>query len=131
MVIDWAYDPAREPRHFAQLVPLVKDAERKGDGVVTQLMEDAGSQLGLVTQAVIRRLHLTGHFPVACCGGVFKQPNRYNTAFMEKVREAAPYCEFTEPLFSPVVGSALIALVSQGVKISDDLLANVRSGIAR
>jgi N-acetylglucosamine kinase-like BadF-type ATPase len=128
-IVDWAYDPGREPMHFAQLVPLVKEAEIKGDRVALEIMEDAGTQLGRVTQAVIRRLRLKGEFPLACIGGVFKQPNRYNSAFEETVRKVATCCLFIEPLFNPSVGSALLALKSQGVEINEDLLSNVRLGL--
>lgn len=130
-VIDWTYDPMREPRHFAALVPLVKEAENKGDLVATRIMSEAGAQLGSVAQAVIRRLRLTGDFPVACCGGVFKQPNRYNEFFEETVRDAAPDCVFIEPLFTPTVGSALLALQKIGVTISEDLLDNVEKSLRR
>jgi N-acetylglucosamine kinase-like BadF-type ATPase len=126
-VIDWTYDPRREPRHFASLVPLVKEAEKKNDEVATQIMINAGIQLAQVTQAVIKRLNLTEDFPIACSGGVFKQPNRYNLAFEETVRKIAPSCEFIEPLFSPTIGSAFLALQSIGVEISENLLANTRT----
>jgi N-acetylglucosamine kinase-like BadF-type ATPase len=128
-VIDWAYDPEREPSHFASLVPIVKTAEKKGDKVASLIMEDAGAQLGLVTQAVIKRLKLVGVFPLACCGGVFKQPNRYNVAFEETVRKVAPDCVFIEPLFSPTVGSALLGFKSLGVEINEDLLAKVEKSL--
>lgn len=124
-IIDWTYAHQREPRHFASLVPIVKEAESKGDMIAAQIMVDAGTQLGTVTQAVIKRLKLVGDFPVACSGGVFKQPNRYNVAFEETVRDTAPECDFIEPLFSPTIGSALLGLQSLGVDIDDKLLANV------
>ncbi|TFH16220.1 hypothetical protein E4H04_06980 [Candidatus Bathyarchaeota archaeon] len=127
--IDWAYDSKREPRHFAILVPLVKDAELRGDKVASRIMADAGAQLGLVARAVIRRLRMVDDFPVACSGGVFKQPNGYNAAFEETVRMVAPECVFIEPLFNPTVGSALLALRSQGVVISDDLLSKVKTSL--
>lgn len=124
-IIDWAYDPEREANHFASLVPLVKEAENCGDSVASYIMENAGTQLGLVAQAVIKRLQLVEDFPVACSGGVFKQPNGFNRAFEETVREAARACEFIEPLFTPTVGSALLALKSIDVEISEGLQENV------
>ncbi len=62
----------------------------KGDEIASRIMTDAGVQLGLVARAVIRRLGMGGGFPVACSGGVFKQPNGYNVAFEETVRMVAP-----------------------------------------
>jgi len=128
-IIDWAYSPDREASHFASIVPLVKEAENRGDSVASFIMENAGTQLGLVAQAVIKRLQIDGGFPVACSGGVFKQPNRYNRAFEETVREVAQTCEFIEPLSTPTVGSALLALNSLDVEISDGLQVNVGKSI--
>ena len=127
-IIDWSYDPGREPRHFAYMVPLVKEAENRGDRVASSIMENAGTQLGLVTQAVIRRLEMED-FLVACSGGVFRQPNGYNRAFERTVKEVAERCVFMEPMFTPTVGSALLALRSLGVEISDGLLVNVEKSM--
>lgn len=124
-VIDWTYSKDRQPMHFAEFVPLVKKAELEGDRVAAEIMFDAGSELGRVTQAVIKRLNLRGGFPVACCGGVFLQPNRYNIAFEQTVRQVAGGCDFIEPLFSPTVGSGLLALESVGVVVDEALLTKV------
>ena len=124
-IIDWTYSKDRQPRHFAEFVPLVKKAELEGDRVAAEIMFDAGSELGRVTTAVIKRLNLRGGFPVACCGGVFLQPNRYNIAFEKTVRQVAGGCDFIEPLFSPTVGSGLLALESVGVVVDDALLTRV------
>lgn len=124
-IIDWTYSKYRQPRHFAAFVPLVKKAELEGDRVAAEIMFDAGSELGRVTTAVIKRLNLRGGFPVACCGGVFLQPNRYNIAFEKTVRQVAGGCDFIEPLFSPTVGSGFLALESVGVVVDDALLTRV------
>lgn len=124
-IIDWTYASGRQPRHFAELVPVVKNAERNGDRVAADIMFDAGADLGRITQAVIKRLQLRGDFPVACCGGVFLQPNRYNVAFEKTVRQVASDCVFIEPMFSPTVGSGLLALERVGVDLGDDLLGAV------
>ncbi|MCW4049842.1 MAG: hypothetical protein NWE89_08910 [Candidatus Bathyarchaeota archaeon] len=126
-IIDWTYDSGREPRHFASLVPLVKEAEKSGDKVAAKIMMEVGAQLGGIAQVVVRRLGLTGAFPVAYVGGVFKQPLSYNVAFEEKVRQVAPDCQIIEPLFSPTVGSALLALIAMGIDVDDDLLNNVKT----
>jgi len=124
-VIDWAYGSEVEPRHFASLVPLVKEAENLGDLVAAGVMTDAGRELGSVAQAVIKRLGLSGAFPVACSGGVFKQPHGYNESFEVTIREVAPDCVFIKPLFTPTIGSALLALRSLGISVDDGLLGRV------
>jgi N-acetylglucosamine kinase-like BadF-type ATPase len=124
-IVDWAYDPNREPRHFASLVPIVKEAEKQGDLIATQIMRESGAELGIITQTVIKKLKMSGKFPVACCGGVFKQPNGYNVSFEDTVKKVAPRCVFIEPLFSPTIGSALLALKSQNIEVNELLLSRV------
>lgn len=124
-IVDWAYDLNREPRHFASLVPIVKEAEKQGDLIATQIMKESGAELGIITQTVIKKLKMSGKFPVACCGGVFKQPKGYNVSFEETVKKVAPDCVFIEPRFSPTIGSALLALKSQNIEINESLLSRV------
>jgi len=124
-IIDWMYAPGREPRDVAYLVPLVRDAEAAGDEAAKLVMAEAGAELGHVANAVIRRLGLTGGFPVGLNGGVFKQPSVYIMAFEEVVRREAPDCALIKPRMPPVLGAALLALKSTGVSINDGLLRAV------
>jgi len=121
-IIDWMYAPGREPRDVAYLVPLVREAEAAGDEAAKLVMAEAGTELGHVANAVTRRLGLTGEFPVALNGGVFKQPSVYIMAFEEVVRREAPDCALIKPRMPPVLGAALLALKSTGVSIDDGLL---------
>ena len=121
-IVDWMYAPGREPRDIANLVPLVREAEAAGDEAAKLVMAEAGAELGHVTNAVIRRLELSGEFPVAVNGGVFKQPSVYITAFEKVIRREAPYCAIIIPRMPPVLGAALLALKSTCMNIGEGLL---------
>jgi len=126
-IIDWVYEPGREPRDIAYLVPLVREAEAVGDEAAALVMAEAGAELGLVANAVIRRLGLSGGFPVSLNGGVFKQPSGYIMAFEEVVRREAPECALIEPRLPPLLGSGLLALRAVGVTIDEPLLRRVET----
>ena len=124
-IIDWVYEPGREPRGIAYLVPLVREAEAEGDEAAALVMAEAGADLGFVANAVIRRLGMSGEFPVSLNGGVFKQPSGYIIAFEEVVRREAPECALIKPRMPPLLGSGLLALKSLGVTIDEALLQKV------
>ena len=126
-IIDWVYEPGREPRDIAYLVPLVREAEAVGDEAAALVMAEAGAELGLVANAVIRRLGLSGGFPVSLNGGVFKQPSGYIMAFEEVVRREAPECALIEPRLPPLLGSGLLALRAVGVTIDEPLLRRLET----
>lgn len=124
-IIDWVYEPGREPRGIAYLVPLVREAEAEGDEAAALVMAEAGADLGFVANAVIRRLGMSGEFSVSLNGGVFKQPSGYIIAFEEVVRREAPECALIKPRMPPLLGSGLLALKSLGVTIDEALLQKV------
>jgi N-acetylglucosamine kinase-like BadF-type ATPase len=124
-IIDWVYEPGREPRDIAYLVPLVREAEAEGDEAAALVMAEAGAELGFVANAVIRRLGMSGEFLVSLNGGVFKQPSGYIIAFEEVVRREAPECALIKPRMPPLLGSGLIALRSLGVTVDEALLMRV------
>jgi N-acetylglucosamine kinase-like BadF-type ATPase len=130
-IIDWVYSPGREPRDIAYLVPLVREAEAEGDEAALRVMAGAGTELGLVANAVIKRLSLRGEFLLSLNGGVFKQPSVYITAFEEAVRREAPDCIFIRPRMPPVLGSALLALRAAGVRVDEELLTKVENSYGR
>ena len=130
-IVDWVYSPGREPRDIAYLVPLVRETEVEGDEVAKLVMTRAGAELGLVADAVIKRIGLRGEFPLSLNGGVFKQPSVYVTAFEEAVRGEAPDCILIRPRMPPVLGSALLALKSVGVSVDEELLSKIENSYER
>lgn len=130
-IIDWVYEPSREPRDIAYLVPLVREAEAEGDEAAALVMAEAGVELGFLANAVIRWLGMSGEFPVSLNGGVFKQPSGYIIAFEEVVRREAPLCALIKPRMPPLLGSGLLALRSLGVTVDEALLRRVEESYMR
>jgi N-acetylglucosamine kinase-like BadF-type ATPase len=128
-IIDWVYAPDRQPKDIADLVPLVVESYRDGDTVASLILSEAGVELGMVTNSVIRKLNMKGGFKVACIGGVFMNGGAYNIAFEEVVRREAPHCELVSPRFSPTVGSALIALKKLGVSLDNEFLCRLEENL--
>jgi len=130
-IIDWAYDHGRQPRDFASLVPIVRKAEKDGDEVASLVLGEAGSDLGLVTHAVIRRLDLDKEFPAAFSGGIFKDSGPYTIALEEVIRREAPECFFITPMFGADIGSCLLALEKLGIIIDDEILRRLNNSIGK
>lgn len=128
-IIDWAYSESREPRDFARLVPTVMEVAKKGDEVANLVLAEAGGELGLVAQAVIRRLNLVEEFPVAFNGGLFQSSGPYTIALEEVIRRQAPECFFISTRFSADIGSCLLALQKLGVEITDDILRRLETSL--
>lgn len=130
-VIDWAYDPGRRPRDFAALVPLVRKAHREGDEEAGMVLAEAGSELGLVARAVIKRLALRNGFPVAFNGGLFQEAGPYTIALEEVIRREAAECVFISPRFRPDVGSGLLALKKSGVAVDEEILRRLEASVGK
>jgi N-acetylglucosamine kinase len=128
-IVDWTYDSGRQPKDFADLVPLVAESDRMGDHVSNLILSEAGAELGLVANSAIRRLNMKGEFLVACIGGVFLNGGAFNIAFEEVIRKEAPDCIFIEPKFSPTVGSALIAIQKLGLDVDESLLNRIEKSL--
>lgn len=128
-IIDWAYASGREPRDFAELVPTVRRAAGEGDEVANLVLAEAGCELGLVAQAVIKRLNLVEEFPITFNGGIFQSSGPYTMALEEVIRREATECFFVSPRFSPDIGSCLLALQNLGVEITDGILRRLESSI--
>jgi len=128
-IIDWAYASGREPRDFAELVPTVRRAAGEGDEVANLVLAEAGCELGLMAQAVIKRLNLVEEFPITFNGGIFQSSGPYTMALEEVIRREATECFFVSPRFSPDIGSCLLALQNLGVEITDVILRRLESSI--
>ncbi|MBD3207117.1 hypothetical protein GF319_12350 [Candidatus Bathyarchaeota archaeon] len=128
-IIDWAYSQCREPRDFARLVPTVREVANQGDEVANLVLAEAGGELGLVAQAVIRRLNLVEEFPIAFNGGVFQKSGPYTIALEEVIRRQAPECYFISPRFNADIGSCLLALKKLGVEITYDILRRLETSL--
>ena len=68
-IIDWVYSRNIRPGDIASLSKLVGYASSNGDEVSQGILGGAGRELAFTASAVIKRLSLSGEFPLALCGG--------------------------------------------------------------
>jgi N-acetylglucosamine kinase-like BadF-type ATPase len=111
---------------IAALAAVVPPAAAKGDTAARRILRDAGRELGLAAGVVAERLGMhTQRVVVGMVGGVFRGSPEVRAAFRREVRKHAPKAIFAEPRFTPVIGSALLALKMAGVKLTPEVLANL------
>jgi glucosamine kinase len=106
------------PPNFAELMPLVVDADHDGDRIAHRVLEDAGRELASLAHGVLLRLwgdaladdpdvkQLTR---VAGTGGVFRYSDTVRTEFMFQLHRYAPWAIVQEEVVDPVMGALQLA----------------------
>jgi hypothetical protein len=64
-------------------------------------------------------------------GGVFRMSADVRSSFRHKVRGSVPKAVFAVPLFSPAVGSVLLALRLAGIRTTRKIMANLEAASQR
>lgn len=89
---------------FAALAPDVMDAARSGDGLATEILNQAGTELAALAEDVIRQLWpqpRSEAVPVGVVGGVFRNVEEVRFAFERLLRnrraDVAPLGEIVDP----------------------------------
>ena len=105
------------------IAPLVFKASRAGDRVARRIVLDAAREMAVTATTLIRRLEMqSDEFDVVAAGSVFKGED---PVFMEtierEVHSVAPRARLRTPLYSPVVGAALLALEAAGATATDEM----------
>lgn len=116
---------------IAALSQIVEQADDAGDPAARLILQDAGTSLGRLGCAVVRKLGLEfGKPSVSAAGGVFQNRKRVWAAFRAEIMDHYPSASVTKPKFPPLVGSLLLAYHQKGWKISASLLENLRVSLA-
>lgn len=116
------YSPQVDNSRIAGFAQFVVEAAQGGDAVAMNILEEAGSELGLAACAVIDKLGLgKTKVPVGCVGSVFKAGEILTRPMIETVHTVAPKAYLTQPTMPPAHAAALMALLngtaaSNGVK---------------
>jgi len=104
-LILWLYDPSvPRMRDVALLAPMVIELADAGDHLSRRIVNEAAEELFLMTQAVIQRLGVDQP-NIAFAGGLLEKPNLLSVTLQHNLGIA----EFPRPVYSPVVGAALLA----------------------
>lgn len=120
-------------RHeVAALAPVVVEVARQGDEKAREILAEAGRELALAVNAVVRKLGMENEkFPVIAFGSVFKAGELIMGPFREAVLEVAPNAEVVVAHHAPVVGALVRAMVHGGVQLTEQLLTQLEEGLRR
>ncbi len=94
---------------FARFV--IKAAQKDDDKIAKEILIEAGFELGIAANAVIKKLKLNRKkFPVGYVGSIFKAGNLITDSVMQTIHQAAPKAFLTEPELSPANAAAVMAV---------------------
>jgi len=101
--------------HVAAVAPLVEQAAHKGDTVASQILQQAGRQLGCTLCTLIRELEMTHEtFEAVLTGGVLCSQGLVWDAVVAALHEAAAQASVIEPRHDAAFGAALLAQYTGG-----------------
>ncbi len=104
------YAPKMDNSRIAGFARLVGEAAIDGDAVATEIIRDAGRELGIAAVAVLKKLGLTDRkVPIGCVGSVFDTGALLTGPMTEVIRDVAPLAYLTPPLMPPSHAAALLA----------------------
>jgi N-acetylglucosamine kinase-like BadF-type ATPase len=116
---------------IAALCKVVEAAAEGGDPLAQLLLGDAGTALGRLACAVIRKLELgAAAIEVSAVGGVFQNKLRIWHPFQEEVMRQYPPARVKLPLFSPLAGALLLAYRNGQAAITPDVLDQLQRSMA-
>lgn len=90
---------------------VVKAAQDDNDEIAIEILKEAGYELGLAANAVIKKLNLNRtKFPVGYVGSVFNAGEFITRTLMNKIHQTAPKAFLTEPKLFPANAAAEMAV---------------------
>jgi N-acetylglucosamine kinase-like BadF-type ATPase len=105
------YAPTMTNDRIAGFARSVIQAAGLGDKVALRLIDEAGCELGLAANAVIKKLNLAEQrFQIAYVGGIFAAKELIFDPLLRKVHELAPQAYLAPPLIAPAVAAAKMAI---------------------
>jgi N-acetylglucosamine kinase-like BadF-type ATPase len=104
------YAPTMTNDKIAGFTRYVIEAARQSDQVSLDLLDEAGRELGIAANAVIKKLSLgRKKFQVAYVGGVFNAKEMISEPILKKIHETAAHAFIAPPQFPPAVAAAKMA----------------------
>lgn len=115
-------------RRVAALSTVVTEAAELGDDEARAILADAAAELVSLVGTARRRLGYApgAPVPVSHSGGVFSSP-RVRDEFVRLLGATPAGYDFREPLYPPVIGSALYAARLAGTPLAPAALARLRA----
>lgn len=98
------------PEAVAQLSYWVNEAAKKGDNVSKGILAEAGEELALSAETVIKRLNFESEkFPLVLVGSLFNS-EIISEAARKEIRKFSPKAEFIRPKVEPAIGAVKVAI---------------------
>jgi N-acetylglucosamine kinase-like BadF-type ATPase len=108
-LVSRVYGEALLPADMAALAPLVEAAAAGGDEVAWGILQEAGRELGLAVQAVVRALDLPQPVPCGLAGSLILRSQVMRAVFLSAAREAGVQLDPVTPVMEPARGALRLA----------------------
>lgn len=109
-IIGWLYGQPRV-RDVARLTDLVFEAAAEGDNTALEIIDSAVAELSRLVETVRRRLRSPG-LPIAFAGGLLSA----ETLLSQRLARTLALPDVPHARYSPVIGAALLAKLTHGMK---------------
>jgi N-acetylglucosamine kinase-like BadF-type ATPase len=107
------YTPQMDNARIAGFARLVVETARAGDKTAIEIIRQAGLELGLAVNAVIKKLKLERKkIPIGCVGSIFRAGELLTDSLLETVHRFAPKAYLSDPILQPANAAAQMAFES-------------------
>ncbi len=107
-IIPIVYNSASPQATIASICPLVTKAAASGDNIAINIMNDAGIQMGMQVEALVKKNEAIKENGVTIAGGAWKGSRLMFESFCGYLTSEIPDIKIKMPLFEPVVGGVVI-----------------------
>lgn len=107
------YAPQMDNSRIAGFAKFVVETAQKGDKVATEILRDAGHELGTAAVAVLKKLGLEDReVPIGRVGSVFKAGELLTGPMNDVIRQVSTKAYLTDPQMPPAHAAALMAMMN-------------------
>ena len=125
-IIPRVYSEQIGKNEIADLARMVCDAARTGDVVAEEIVQRAGTELGLMAEAVIKKLNVPDHkIKIALIGGLSERSDQLVPHIASVLANTSVEIEFIISQFPATVGAVFLALNKAGQKITAQFIENL------
>jgi N-acetylglucosamine kinase-like BadF-type ATPase len=126
-LIQIVYAPGYGKTEAAGFAKRVSACAEQGDAVALAILRQAGEELALAANTVIRRLELAETaFDLGLTGGVFRAGGPVLETFSAAVQAVAPRCRIAYVRYPPSIGALFLAFQRSG-RLDDALVARLEA----
>lgn len=120
--------PGLDKREFAAFSLVVKECAQEGDTVALRILEQSGEYLAELGAAAVS---FAGVSVIGIYGSVLLKDKFVRGSFEKSFTRLVPGGVAVEPVLPPVGGAVLLAMSGDGIAITEEITANIKSGIPK